>query len=460
MSESDRTGTESSRAAMLDGLRHRFSRRWKSGIAVGVVLVGVNWVGYRFVVNDVRESLAGDAESIAALRRMSEVNTALALLALLVLGALAVLFFRPLDRTLATESVWLDDVERSQSIDNGRRRFDSDLHEALEMAIDEPAVTAVVELVLSEHLPDRPAELMLADSSDSHLVLRAENPTAGAAGCGVAAPYDCPAVRRARPLTFADSRAVNACPKLRDRDGEARSASCVPLSFMGRSMGVLHVTGPVGDPLDELALEHLVSLAVQSSTQLGTLRAFSKAQLQASTDGLTGLMNRRTAEDELSQWIVRGERFSLGVLDLDHFKLLNDAHGHQAGDRALRLFSDTVRKALRTRDLFARWGGEEFVVGLLDVDRHQAVDTFDRIRLALVDACARAETPTVTASFGVIDTSVASSLDELVRGADEALLLAKRSGRDRVVVGPVPAGEAVSRDPNPSTMSSMATVDR
>lgn len=440
-----------SRVGMLDQIRGRFGRRWKVGIVIGTMLVGVNWLGYRVITNDVLQRVAGDPDAVASVRRMGEVNVFLAFVALLVLAALAVLFFRPLDRTLAEEAGWIRRVEESQSEDFERRRFDQELHEALEMSTDESGVTAVVAHVLTDVVPERPAELKLADSSDSHLVVRSESPTAGRAGCGVASPYDCPAVRKARPLNFSSSSAVNACPHLRQRSGvggdEGSSANCVPLSFMGRSMGVLHVVGPDHEPLDGLALDKVTSLATQSSAQLGTLRAFAKAQLQASTDSLTGLMNRRTAEEELGRWLERGEDFALAVIDLDHFKRLNDAYGHQAGDRALRLFADTVRRTLRSRDLFARWGGEEFVVALADVDRSAAVDTLDRIRLALVEACARAEAPTVTASFGVIDTGCSDDLDVLVRLADDALLAAKRSGRDRVVVGPVEAPSADARAP-------------
>lgn len=440
--------TTDSRVGVLDGIRRRFSRRWRVGIAIGTVLVGVNWLGYRLATNDVMERLAGDPEAVASVRRMAEVNAFLAFVALAVLAALAVFFFRPLDRTLSAEAQWIRNLEESQSIDVEKRRFDHELHEALEMASDEAGATAVVRHVLTDVVPERPAELKLADSSDSHLVVRSESPTAGSAGCDVAAPYDCPAVRKAQPLSFPSSGAVNACPHLRGRVDGGCSANCVPLSFMGRSMGVLHVIGPDHEPLDGSALEKVTSLAVQTSAQIGTLRAFAKAQLQASTDGLTGLINRRSAEEELGQWLERGKQFSLAVIDLDRFKRLNDAHGHQAGDRALRLFADTVRRTLRSRDLFARWGGEEFVVGLPGMDRWAAVDTLDRIRLALVEACARAEAPTVTASFGVVDTACGESLDVLVSLADDALLSAKRSGRDRVVVGPTdiaPADEHVSQ---------------
>lgn len=441
------TGT---RVGVLDGIRRRFSRRWKIGIAIGTLLVGFNWLGYRMMSNDVLERLAGDPEAVASVRRMAEVNAFLAFVALAVLAALALLFFRPLDRTLAEEATWIREVEAAQSYDLETRRFEHELHEALEMATDEGGVTSVVRHVLAEVAPDRPAEVKLADASDSHLTVRTESPTAGRAGCGVAAPFDCPAVRRARPLSFSTSSSINACPHLRGRDC---SANCVPLSFMGRSMGVLHVVGPDGEPLDGIELDKMVALAAQTSAQLGTLRAFAKAQLQASTDGLTGLINRRTAEEELARWLERDEVFALAVVDLDHFKRLNDAHGHQAGDRALRLFADTVRRTLRSRDLFARWGGEEFVVALAGMDRWSAVDTFDRVRLALVEACARAEAPTVTASFGVVDTSCADSLDGIVRLADDALLTAKRSGRDRVVVGPV-VDDARSNDVRPNGASS------
>jgi diguanylate cyclase (GGDEF)-like protein len=91
-----------------------------------------------------------------------------------------------------------------------------------------------------------------------------------------------------------------------------------------------------------------------------------------------------------------------------------------------------VRASLRTEDVFARWGGEEFVIALPFADRFDARESLDRARHALVAACAKAETPGFTASFGVADTTQEDRLDELLRTADKALLRAKAAGRDRV----------------------------
>ena len=206
---------------------------------------------------------------------------------------------------------------------------------------------------------------------------------------------------------------------------------------MGRSLGVLHTTGPDGETPDAERVERLRTLAAQAGARIGTVRAFQKTQLQASTDSLTGLINRRSAEEQM-RTLLRGRRpFALALGDLDHFKQLNDTHGHEAGDRALRLFSDTARRAIRDRDTIARWGGEEFVVLLPDLDRFEAVEVLERMRAALARAHP-GETPRFTVSFGVSDTQQAQSASLLFRVADEGLYGAKLAGRDRVSIGVVP----------------------
>lgn len=435
MAGTDPTTAGESRGTHLRLLQRRFTRRWTAGIATGFALLAANWTVYQRSLAAAVADVEGFTVAESALGRLATSNTILSVVTGAVLLALALLFFRPLDRTLRAEGVLLDETEAAKAAEAERQRFGTELHEALEMAGNESDIAKVVEHVLAATVPDRPAELLVADSSDAHLTARATNPLAGGAGCQVAAPFECPAVKRARPQSFPTSGAINACPHLRDRpDGEGRSAHCVSVTFMGRSLGVLHVTGPDGDDVGEEGAQRLAELAGQVGTRIGTARAFAKAQLQAGTDSLTGLPNRRSVEEELSRRLAEGERFAVAIADLDRFKLLNDTYGHEAGDRALRLFADTVRKALRGHDLFARWGGEEFVIALPLADRFDARDVLDRTRLALLEACARAETVNVTASFGVADTTQADHLDALLRAADQALLLAKSAGRDRVEV--------------------------
>lgn len=142
----------------------------------------------------------------------------------------------------------------------------------------------------------------------------------------------------------------------------------------------------------------------------------------------------------MQRLLADNETVAVAMADLDRFKQLNDKYGHEAGDRALRIFADAVRPALRDEDVIGRWGGEEFVLVLPGMSAREAKAALDRVRSQLAEACARAEAPAVTVSMGVVDNDLSTMGDELVRLADEALLAAKTQGRDRVVVGPAVTG--------------------
>jgi len=330
-----------------------------------------------------------------------------------------------------TERVRLEqELTRQAQRDN----FGSQLVEALEMADDEASAYDVVRRAMSEIDEQTPMELLLSDSSRAHLDQTAVHPNAGAPSCPVESPYSCVAVRRGHPVVFETSESLNACPKLRGRENGPCSAVCVPISFMGRSLGVLHATGPEGAPPSKEQVAQLTTLATQSGARIGTVRAFEKTQLQAQTDGLTGLINRRTLETELRGLMRQGRPFALALADLDHFKRLNDTHGHEEGDRSLRLFSHVVRQVLRDDDFVARWGGEEFLIALPDADAAAAVEVMDRIRASLARTLDGGQVR-FTASFGITDSTAAPSLQELIQLADVGLYLSKASGRDRVSVG-------------------------
>ncbi|MCW3033108.1 MAG: hypothetical protein QOK19_758 [Solirubrobacteraceae bacterium] len=315
-----------------------------------------------------------------------------------------------------------------------RDGFANHLSEAMEMADEEHEVFNVVERAMVEIDEPTPMELLLSDSSRANLARVASNPDQEAPGCPVKSPFSCVAVRRGTAVVFDSSETLGACPHLRGRPSGACSAVCVPVSFMGRALGVLHTTGPDGKPLGDGAVSQLSVLAGQSGARIGTVRAFEKTQLQASTDGLTGLVNRRTAERRLRELVRDGSLFAVVIGDLDHFKQLNDTHGHEAGDRALRLFAQTVKRALRDEDMIARWGGEEFVLALPELDRFQAVQILDRVRHDLAVAHP-GETPRFTVSFGVTDSTGGDSVEALLSVADRGLYAAKQGGRDRSVIG-------------------------
>ena len=200
----------------------------------------------------------------------------------------------------------------------------------------------------------------------------------------------------------------------------------MPVSIMGRTVGVVHTTSVVGEPVSELRIQALQTLATQAGNRLGMLRVMAETQLQASTDGLTGLTNRRSFENQLRTLRASGVRFAFVMADLDQFKQLNDTNGHEVGDRALRVFADTLRRELRSEDLACRYGGEEFAIALPGAEVPEAIEAMGRVREALAHEAARGDTPKFTASFGVAHSSEADDLDDLVSRADIGFVRGER----------------------------------
>jgi diguanylate cyclase (GGDEF)-like protein len=326
--------------------------------------------------------------------------------------------------------------ERQMASEARRREFETRLANALEMAEGEPEAHDAIQRAFASVVPESPVELLLADNSHAHLdrVVVSSSADGDAPGCTVDSPEHCPAARRAQTQRFADSDALDACPKLRGRPQGRCSAICVPMSIMGRTVGVIHTTGAHSAPLDEARIDDLETLANQAGARLGMLRVMAETQLQASTDGLTGLINRRTLENTVRNLRAAKRPFALVMADLDRFKELNDTHGHEAGDRALRIFAQTLRETLRSGDVACRFGGEEFTLVLPDVATADAADLMEKVRTNLTAAVGRGDAPRFTASFGVVHSGDADTFDELVSIADRALFAAKHAGRDRVAL--------------------------
>jgi diguanylate cyclase (GGDEF)-like protein len=312
----------------------------------------------------------------------------------------------------------------------GRSSFSNQLVEALEMADSEAEADRVIARAMGTISDVHPMELLLADSSRAHLERACVHPKTGASNCSVDSPYSCIAVRRGHPQIFPDAEALNACPKLLGRMGGSLSAACVPVNFMGRALGVLHVAGAKGKPPNPEQIAQLTALGVHAGNRIGTLRAFERSQLQASTDSLTGLANRRAGEEILANLMSIDSAFAVVMTDLDFFKRLNDTQGHEAGDRALKLFAETARGVVRDRDHVVRWGGEEFALLLPGANAERAAEIVGRLRAALAQAHLVAGTPIFTASFGISDSTMARDRETLIRLADEALYRSKQAGRD------------------------------
>jgi len=167
----------------------------------------------------------------------------------------------------------------------------------------------------------------------------------------------------------------------------------------------------------------------------------AQLQEQAIRDPLTGAFNRRAFHQQLADEVARSERYGrplcLAIFDLDHFKQLNDELGHQAGDHALQHFSALCQQQARHSDLFARFGGEEFLVALPNTDLHVAAERAEQYRAALAGIRLdwQGNQLTSTVSLGVsVFPDHGTELDVLLRHADLALYRAKHLGRNQVVV--------------------------
>lgn len=171
-------------------------------------------------------------------------------------------------------------------------------------------------------------------------------------------------------------------------------------------------------------------------------RKAAEAELQrlAATDPLTGVLNRRAFTEMGERELMIQRRYnrpvSLLMLDIDHFKSINDRFGHDAGDRALRFFTEVCRKALRSSDILGRLGGEEFAVVLLGSGREEALSAAERIRANLEEnSGSDADTPPMTVSIGLVVSRSEDNLKGALKRADKRLYLAKQRGRNQVCSG-------------------------
>jgi diguanylate cyclase (GGDEF)-like protein len=202
---------------------------------------------------------------------------------------------------------------------------------------------------------------------------------------------------------------------------------------LGVFLGLLcYVTRGVAKRLVEGLRLQLANVAL--TAQLS--EALAAASQQAATDGLTGLPNRRSLDQLLNAQLAMAQRegrpFSVLMLDLDHFKAVNDTHGHAVGDAVLRGFAQRIQAQLRRSDVCARYGGEEFCVVLPGTADALALDAGERLRRAVAGAPLAPKVP-VTVSVGVATWRAGDDAAALLARADEALYTAKRTGRDRVV---------------------------
>jgi two-component system, cell cycle response regulator len=222
--------------------------------------------------------------------------------------------------------------------------------------------------------------------------------------------------------------------------GEGPPPQTAAISFAGTAVGRLTMAPTArGLSRDDKRMLAVLESELGGPLQMTTL--YEDARRMATTDALTGLLNRRAFIEAVERERARSDRhafpLSLLLLDVDHFKRINDVHGHAAGDAVLQGVARVLESVARRSDFVGRWGGEEFVVALPQTGEAGARVAAERLRRALSAAIHKGpapecQLPQVTGSIGIASSEAPWSVDALVGAADEAMYSAKSRGRNRV----------------------------
>ena len=216
-----------------------------------------------------------------------------------------------------------------------------------------------------------------------------------------------------------------------------RATTILPLMVQGNPFGCL-VAVSLKKEIDSMEKNYLKLFAGQIELSVSMTRLLESVKIQAVTDVLTGLYNRRYFDETLAKEIKRSQRskrpFTLITLDLDHLKQINDTYGHTAGDKAIASIGSVLLKNARETDIPARFGGEEFALVMPDTDVEGGIEAAERIR-KMIAAKKIEGIGTITASIGVATyLKHANTIEDLVKLVDQAMYSAKENGRNRVEV--------------------------
>jgi diguanylate cyclase (GGDEF)-like protein len=212
----------------------------------------------------------------------------------------------------------------------------------------------------------------------------------------------------------------------------------IPIRNKDRIVGLIHLNDRRKECFTLTAIELLEGIASHIGAALMRKRAEEALERLATYDLLTGLLNRRAILARLAQEISRARRegghLSVGMLDIDHFKSVNDTYGHQVGDEVLIAFAGRVQAQLRGYDCVGRYGGEEFLVITPVVAADAGGVLYERLRASVADGPieTKAGAVSITVSIGVVSGTGQSTIDALLASADAALYRAKAEGRNRV----------------------------
>ncbi|MGI8632623.1 MAG: diguanylate cyclase [Solirubrobacterales bacterium] len=360
-----------------------------------------------------------DRRRAAQLRKVEYVPAAI----ILVLGGIfSAITFMVLSRSIRR------DREREDA-DEAYRRSQRELTAALQATRDEPEAHELLCRHLERSTGGTATIQQTKSSADSMSLLRSAEAGSRSPCLAVRLGADYERTPHVEPLM--------ACDICGQKPG---ASTCRPLLVGGETFGSVLLSH--GGELEAGHRRHLEDSVEQAAPVLANLRNLTRAEARARTDALTGLPNRRAFDDELRRLVAHAKRNGSAVtamlIDIDHFKSLNDTYGHERGDEALATVAKVLADTVRTSDFVARYGGEEFVALLPDTDRTEAAVPAEKLRRAVSEASLSIDRQ-ITISVGVA-CFPPDGMDPhaLLRSADRALYAAKEAGRDRVELAPEP----------------------
>ncbi len=227
------------------------------------------------------------------------------------------------------------------------------------------------------------------------------------------------------------------CPLAKSiEDGQTREAEIYLRHANGHRVPVLVRAAPLRD--DSGQIVGAVETFSDNSARLAARRHVDQLRQEAESDALTGVGNRRHVERKLQLCLTgiqpTGPSFGLLFVDIDHFKTVNDIYGHDVGDRVLKMVAETMHHSLRASDCLARWGGEEFVVVIQEIDREQLLAIANKLRALVANSffSVGPDKVQVTISIGATFGQVGDTIETIVQRADQLLYQSKLSGRNQV----------------------------
>jgi diguanylate cyclase (GGDEF)-like protein len=306
----------------------------------------------------------------------------------------------------------------------------------LQSAMDHNDANAVLRATAAQLLPGLGGTLHVFNNSRDRLDLSAAwNLPADASAPGTISPNNCWALKRGKPHLNLIGDGALCC----EHHTVQTLALEIPMMARGEVYGLLTVHADGEDAqqhLDDVA-SLAGAVADAMSLALSNIALREKLRTQALRDPLTGLYNRRYMEDVLERFVGLAERNGGSVaaimIDLDHFKRINDEHGHAMGDAILREAAATICGAIRPSDVACRYGGEELLVLLPDCTLMEAMAKAETLR-ARIESLSDIHEARISASFGVASLpETAAKVGGIIPGADAALYQAKQEGRNRVI---------------------------